>query len=262
MAQTPLATAYATLGLAPGASAEDIKRAWRAVAKATHPDLNPDDPDAARRFREAEAAHALLTDPARRAAGARPLHEGPDDDWIDACAWMAEAHLIRLRRDVLPRYAARHKGGPSLVSALAAHADRGLAEHAPEEAPSRWARAWAWYLWRHIELVVDDGPPMARGPLGLVRVGPRVRIVFWPRALWMEGVRADDVVRTIVQRSVDLGVAAAAPVVLGVVMPATFPYDLADRWWWAGKLFWPVVLTLVVAFSVFLIGSGMRAGVG
>ncbi|MDP2309914.1 MAG: J domain-containing protein [Pseudomonadota bacterium] len=262
MAATPLARAYTLLGLAPDASEEEIKRAWRALAKATHPDLNPDDPDAGRRFREAEAAHALLTDPARRAEGARAPREGPDDDWFDGCAWMAEAHLIRLRRDVLPRYAARHRGGPSLVSALAAHADRGLSEHAPGEAPSRWARAWAWYLWRHIELVVDEGPPFARGPVGLVRVGARVRILLWPRALWAEGIRDDDVLRTIVQRSVDLGVAAAAPVVLGVAMPPTFPYDEADRWWWAGKLFWPVVLVLVAAFSIFLIGSGMQAGNG
>jgi hypothetical protein len=260
MAQTPLAHAYATLGLAPDASEEDIKKAWRAVAKATHPDLNPDDPDATRRFREAEAAHALLTDPTRRAAGSLPPRQGPDDDWIDGCAWMAEAHLIRLRREVLPRYAARHRGGPSLVTALAENANRGLAEHAPGEVPSRWARAWAWYLWRNIELVVDDGPSMTRGPVGLVRVGSRIRIVLWPRALWVQGVRDDDVLRTIVQRSVDLGVAAAAPEVLGVAMPARWPYDEADRWWWAGKLFWPVVLVLVGIFSVFLIATGMRAG--
>lgn len=259
MAGTPLARAYATLGIAPDASEEEIKRAWRVLAKATHPDLNPDDPDAARRFREAEAAHALLTDPARRAAGSRAPQDGPDDDWIDGCAWMAEAHMIRLRRDILPRYAARHGGGPSLVSALTAHADRGLSELAPGEVPSRWARALAWYLLRHIDLVVDDGPPLARGPVGLVRVGPRVKILLWPRALWAEGVRADDVLRKIVQRSVDLGVAAAAPVVLGVAMPAMFPYDEADRWWWAGKLFWPIVWVLVAMLSVFLIGSGMRA---
>lgn len=262
MAETPLAHAYATLGLAPDASEDEIKRAWRALAKATHPDLNPDDPDAGRRFRAAESAHALLTDPARRAAGALRPHEGPDDDWIDGCAWMAEAHLIRLRRDVLPRYAARHRGGPSLVSALAAHADRGLSEHAPGDVPSRWAQAWAWYLWRRIELVVDDGPPLARGPVGLLRVGPRVRIVLWPRALWYQGIRADDAVRTIVQRGVDLGVASAAAEVLGVVMPASFPYDQADRWWWAGKLFWPVVLVLVLALSAILIGSGLEAANG
>ena len=65
---------------------------------------------------EAEAAHALLTDPARREGAAlydaaARARGGPDEDWFDACAWMAESHLIHLRRDTFPRYAAWHRGG-------------------------------------------------------------------------------------------------------------------------------------------------------
>ncbi len=257
MAPTPLAAAYATLGLAPGATEAEIKRAWRSTARATHPDLNPDDPHAARRFREAEAAHALLTDPARRAAGAQaPAHGGPDDDWIDACAWMAEAHLLRLRRDILPRYAAAHRGGPSLAAALAAASDRGLADHAPAVAPTRWARAWAWHTWRTLELVVDDGPPMARGPVALFHERGRVRIVLWPGVLWAGGVRDDDAVRALVLRSVDLGVAAAAPMVLGLAERGA-PDPASDGWWWAGRLFWPAMWGFTVVFSVFLLGTAL-----
>ncbi|MDP2315099.1 MAG: J domain-containing protein [Pseudomonadota bacterium] len=256
MAAPTLAAAYALLGLAPGASDAEIRRAWRLTARATHPDLHPDDPDAARRFREAEAAHALLSDPARRAAGAGVRASGPDDDWIDGCAWMAEAHLLHLRRDVLPRYAMRYRAGPSLVAALSAAAERGLVDQAPPEAPTRWAVLWAWYAWRGLDLVVEDGPPRGYSPVALYRDGARVRILLWPQGLWAEGVRDDAVLRAVVQRSVEMGLTTAAPVLLGVA--ATTPGDPdADRWWWAGKLFWPVVWTLVVALSVVMIGSGL-----
>ncbi len=260
----PLAAAYATLGLAPGASPEEIKRAWRRVARATHPDLNPDDPDAARRFKAAEAAHALLTDPerARRVgggfhAGWSPGRTGPDDDWIDACAWIAEAHLLRLRVDVLPRYATRFRGGPSLVAALAAAVDRGLAEQAPPDI-SRFGRLWSRSTWRRLELLVDEGPPQGLGPVGLLRRGDRVRLVVWPRALWAEGVRDDDTLRAVVRKSVDLGVTAAAPMVLGVARPGLVEPG-ADRAWWAGRLLWPTVWVLVALLSLVLLGASWRA---
>ncbi|NRB34981.1 MAG: DnaJ domain-containing protein [Rhodobacteraceae bacterium] len=59
---------YAVLGVAPTASAEDIKSAFRRIARLCHPDLNPDAPDAEARFKAASVAFDLLKDPARRAA--------------------------------------------------------------------------------------------------------------------------------------------------------------------------------------------------
>lgn len=58
---------YACLGVAPDATRDDIRRAYRRRAKNTHPDHNPNDPDAAARFQALQDAYALLSDPERRA---------------------------------------------------------------------------------------------------------------------------------------------------------------------------------------------------
>jgi curved DNA-binding protein CbpA len=58
---------YATLGVAPGATADLIKAAYRKKAAQYHPDKNPS-PDAAARFREAQEAYDVLSDAVRRKA--------------------------------------------------------------------------------------------------------------------------------------------------------------------------------------------------
>jgi DnaJ-class molecular chaperone len=58
---------YATLGVGRDASQDDIKRAYRKLAKELHPDLNPDKPAVAERFKEVTAAYDILSDPERRA---------------------------------------------------------------------------------------------------------------------------------------------------------------------------------------------------
>jgi DnaJ-class molecular chaperone len=57
---------YATLGVNRDASQEDIKRAYRRLAKEMHPDLNPDKPDVADRFKSVTAAYDILSDPDKR----------------------------------------------------------------------------------------------------------------------------------------------------------------------------------------------------
>jgi DnaJ-class molecular chaperone len=57
---------YATLGVGRDASQEDIKRAYRRLAKELHPDLNPDKPDIAERFKKVTAAYDILSDPEKR----------------------------------------------------------------------------------------------------------------------------------------------------------------------------------------------------
>lgn len=54
---------YATLGLSRDASAEQIRAAYRKLAKQHHPDLNPGNKDAEDRFKAIGAAHDLLSDP-------------------------------------------------------------------------------------------------------------------------------------------------------------------------------------------------------
>src|SRR5262252_2621683 len=59
---------YETLGLARGASEQDIKSAFRRLAKDCHPDRNPGDKSAEHKFKELNEAYEALRDPQKRAA--------------------------------------------------------------------------------------------------------------------------------------------------------------------------------------------------
>ncbi len=57
---------YKTLGVDKKASQDDIKKAYRKLARQYHPDRNPDDPKAEERFKEISEAHDVLGDPEKR----------------------------------------------------------------------------------------------------------------------------------------------------------------------------------------------------
>ncbi|MEZ5076615.1 MAG: molecular chaperone DnaJ [Solirubrobacterales bacterium] len=57
---------YKTLGVDKDASEEEIKKAYRKLARKYHPDRNPDDAVAEERFKEISAAHDVLGDPEKR----------------------------------------------------------------------------------------------------------------------------------------------------------------------------------------------------
>lgn len=57
---------YQVLGVPENASADDIKKAYRRLAKQNHPDANPNDPQAADRFKEVGEAYAVLSDETKR----------------------------------------------------------------------------------------------------------------------------------------------------------------------------------------------------
>src|SRR5437764_15295551 len=57
---------YKTLGVDKKASAEEIKKAYRKLARRYHPDRNPDDKQAESRFKEISQAYDVLGDPEKR----------------------------------------------------------------------------------------------------------------------------------------------------------------------------------------------------
>ncbi len=63
------------LGLARGCTAEEIRAAYRILARRYHPDLNQHDPEAHRRAQTLNAAYEVLSDPARRRSYHRELDE-------------------------------------------------------------------------------------------------------------------------------------------------------------------------------------------
>jgi molecular chaperone DnaJ len=73
---------YAELGVKKTASAEEIKKAYRKLARKYHPDVNPGNRDAEERFKRISFAHDVLSDPAKRTIydefGAEGLQAGFD----------------------------------------------------------------------------------------------------------------------------------------------------------------------------------------
>lgn len=83
---------YKALGLARDVTAAEVKKAYRALAKKLHPDLNPDDPNAEAQFKKVTAAYEVLSDPKKRDLydrfGEMGLHENFDPNVHGAAAGM------------------------------------------------------------------------------------------------------------------------------------------------------------------------------
>jgi curved DNA-binding protein len=66
MAETNYKDYYAILGVSKAADADEIKKAFRRLARKYHPDMNPGDRQAEAKFKEVNEAHEVLSDPENR----------------------------------------------------------------------------------------------------------------------------------------------------------------------------------------------------
>lgn len=104
---------YAILGVSTDSTTEEVKAAYRRIARRLHPDVNQHHPGAGAQFQDITAAHDLLSDMGRRSEydrqAARQLKEGPNLHFTlrvtpskRAVSPLGEAQVIYLLAEILP----------------------------------------------------------------------------------------------------------------------------------------------------------------
>ncbi len=79
--------AYEILGVDRGADERAVKKAFRALARELHPDVNSHDPEAEAKFKEAAEAYEVLSDPERKA-----VYDRRGWDGLDSTGYASQAH--------------------------------------------------------------------------------------------------------------------------------------------------------------------------
>ena len=108
---------YKELGVSRGASADEIKKAFRKLAKELHPDKNPGNREADERFKRVTAAFDLLGDAEKRAKFDRGEIDA-DGRTLDVTIpkGAADGQTIRLRGQGAPGAAGRSEAGDALIT--------------------------------------------------------------------------------------------------------------------------------------------------
>jgi curved DNA-binding protein CbpA len=147
---------YAILGVSPGATLSEIKRAYRKLAKQYHPDVN-NNPDAAERFRELTEAYDTLTDPDRRRRydrlyGTGTGTTGAGDSWRQHTSsgnetktgpgsadsgGQAASRILKVLEDIWLEIRRRHPEIPKVVIIIASGTE-GKQARLGHHAPGRW----------------------------------------------------------------------------------------------------------------------------
>ena len=245
------------LGLDPDASIDSAKRAFRKLARKHHPDLHPDDPQAGERFKKINAAYeSIRTGKAGGLGQARGgFGGGPDADYVDGVWLMAEHQLQQLLKDTLPTLVQSHGLGHRFSLALGQAARAG---ELPSGGGTLLGRLRVRRSFKQLHLrLVDDrfGGRIIR----LHTNGQDMVLILSPSALWASGARDDEITRELVKLALAMGLAAAAPLRLGLLAMAQSPEQAAQldksrdlrRGLQAG------LWVAVVLFAVGLIGSSI-----
>jgi hypothetical protein len=174
---------YEVLGVSPDDTLDTIRKAYRQAAKAWHPDLHPDAPEAEERFKEAAAAWEVLSDPARRAgydeAAGRQARGQVDPAYVELVATSVERAQDWLDRGVLPQVAARWRGHGAEAVAWALSEVESLCVPQAIQPVSWWASRRARKLAGELTFRISETPGPQALRLFRHRRGWELRILPW-----------------------------------------------------------------------------------